>query len=614
MKWLALMERGRRGHAGILTGSELARRRRSVAEPLRCSGRWPYTRAMAYCGTTIARCVVAAFFGLAVSLASAQQKTGPAAVATANPIATAAGFSILDRGGNAFDAAVAVSATLAVVEPFGSGIGGGGFWLLYRDADKRYVVIDGREVAPREAHARMYLDERGEIVPGRSIDGALAAGIPGEPAALVHLAGRYGKLPLAESLAPAIRAARDGFELSEGYRRVARFRLAALRASASATATFLKNGEVPPLGHRIVQRDLARTLERIASNGHAGFYGGTLAKQLVDGVRAAGGIWTLEDLTDYRVIEREPVVGEFRGARVISAPPPSSGGVALLAMLNMLDVYPKVALSSLTGRHLQIEAMRRAYRDRAEFLGDPDFVSVPVSKLTSRAHAMTLSKSIRLDAATPSASLPSAIAAASGRHTTHFSIQDREGNRVAATLSINYPFGSGLVAPGTGVLLNDEMDDFAAKPGVPNAYGLIGAQANAIAPGKRMLSSMSPTFVETDERIAILGTPGGSRIITMVLQGILGVLDGQSAEAIVRAPRFHHQFLPDVVQFEPGALSGEEEATLRRMGHALKRLDDRYGNMQVVIANRKTGALEAASDPRGEGTAVVRGVRPDRTH
>lgn len=561
---------------------------------------------MALARVTIARCFFVAFLGLAVSLAHAQEKAAQAAVATAHPAATAAGFAMLEQGGNAFDAAVAVSATLAVVEPFGSGIGGGGFWLLYRAADKRHVVIDGREVAPRQAHERMYQDERGAIVPGLSIDGALAAGIPGEPAALVHLAERYGKLPLTKSLEPAIRAARDGFEVSDGYRRVAQFRLAALRASASAAAIFLKDGEVPPRGHRIVQHDLARTLERIASDGHAGFYGGALARQLVGGVRAAGGIWTPEDLRDYRVKEREPVVGEFRGARIVSVPPPSSGGVALLTMLNMLDVYPKVALSSLTGRHLLIEAMRRAYRDRAEFLGDPDFVPVPVARLTSRAHAMALSESIRLDAATPSADLPPAVAVPGGRHTTHFSIWDREGNRVAATLSINYPFGSGLVVPGTGVLLNDEMDDFAAKPGVPNVYGLVGAQANAIAPGKRMLSSMSPTFVETSDRIGILGTPGGSRIITMVLQGILGVMDGQSARDIVRAPRLHHQYLPDEVQFEPGALSGEEESKLRQMGHVLKRLDDRYGNMQVVIFDSKRGTLDAASDPRGEGRAAVR--------
>ena len=560
------------------------------------------------CVVTIrARRLLAAIVLVALApLALAQQRVAQEAIAAAHPVATAAGLSILDQGGNAFDAAVAVSATLAVVEPYSSGLGGGGFWLLYRARDSRYVMIDGREVAPGRARAWMYQDERGEIIPGRSINGVLAAGIPGEPAALVHLAERYGRLPLATSLAPAIHAARGGFEVGPAYQRVVRFRSGVLRASASAAAVFLKNGDVPPLGHRIIQVELARTLERIALGGHAGFYAGPLAKQLVGGVRAAGGIWSLEDLRDYRIIEREPVVGTFRGARIISAPPPSSGGVALLTMLNILDGYPQVGFSSLTGKHLLVEAMRRAYRDRAEFLGDPDFVTVPVQWLTSGAHAAALRKSIRLQAATPSADLPTATMAESGRHTTHFSIQDREGNRVAATLSINYPFGSGFVPTDTGVLLNDEMDDFASKPGAPNIYGLIGAQANAIAPGKRMLSSMSPTFVETQNRVAILGTPGGSRIITMVLHGILGVMDGKSAEEIVRAPRFHHQYLPDVVQFEPGALSEGEQSGLARMGHLLKPLDERYGNMQAVIFDRKAGVLEAASDPRGEGRAAVR--------
>ena len=562
---------------------------------------------MPFAPKSVARCLlVVVVLGCFAPLAGAKQPAAPAAVATAHPVATAAGLAILDEGGNAFDAAVAVSATLAVVEPFSSGLGGGGFWLLYRAQDAHYVMVDGREVAPRRAHASMYQNDRGEIVPGRSIDGALAAGIPGEPAALVHVAERYGRLPLARSLAPAIRAARDGFRVGPAYRRLARLRLEALRASASASLVFLKNGEVPPLDHRIVQADLAHTFERIADKGRAGFYEGALARQLVEGVQAAGGIWKLEDLRDYRVAERAPIVGMFRGARIISAPPPSSGGVALLAMLNILDGYPKVGLSSLTGKHLLIESMRRAYRDRAEFLGDPDFVSVPVARLTSQAHAMTLRQSIRLDAATPSAELAPVPVSGSGHHTTHFSIQDRDGNRVAATLSINYPFGSGFVVPGTGVLLNDEMDDFAAKPGVPNVYGLVGAQANAIAPGKRMLSSMSPTFVETPDRVALLGTPGGSRIITMVLHGILAVLDGKSAAQIVGAPRFHHQYLPDVVQFEIDALDEDERSGLAGMGHVLKALDERYGNMQVVVFNRKSGALDAASDPRGEGRAIVR--------
>ncbi len=531
-------------------------------------------------------------------------QAAPVAIASADPQATAAGIAVLEQGGNAFDAAVAVSATLAVVEPFSSGLGGGGFWLLYRARDDHDVMIDGRETAPHAAHARMYQDARGEVVPGLSIDGALAAAIPGAPAALVHLAERYGRLPLAVSLAPAIAAARDGFVVTPHYRRLARFRLPSLRASPAAAAVFLDDGEVSALGSRIRQPALADTLERLAAHGRAGFYEGELATRLVEGVHAAGGIWTLADLRDYRVIERAPLRGEYRGARIVTAPPPSAGGVALLTMLNTLATGESPP-SPLFGKHLLIESMRRAYRDRAEFLGDPDFVPVPVALLTSRAHALQLRQSIRLDAATPSAALPPVAVNDSGRHTTHFSIQDQDGNRVAATLSINYPFGSGFMPPGTGVLLNDEMDDFSVKAGAPNVYGLIGSRANAIAPGKRMLSSMTPTFVDTGDRVAILGTPGGSRIITMVLHALLGVVDGRSAEEIVRQPRFHHQYLPDVVQFEAGALSWRERRQLRRLGHTLKKLDDPYGNMQVVIFDRRSGQLEAASDPRGEGAARV---------
>ncbi len=531
-------------------------------------------------------------------------QAAPVAIASAHPQATAAGIAVLEQGGNAFDAAVAVGATLAVVEPFSSGLGGGGFWLLHRARDDHDVMIDGRETAPGAAHARMYQDARGEVVPGLSIDGALAAAIPGAPAALAHLAERYGRLPLAASLAPAITAARDGFVVTLHYRRLAQFRLASLRASPAAAAVFLDDGEVPALGSRIRQPALAEALERLAAHGRAGFYEGELAARMVEGVRAAGGIWTLADLRDYRVIERAPLRGEYRGARIVTAPPPSAGGVALLTMLNVLAAGESPP-SPLLGKHLLIESMRRAYRDRAEFLGDPDFVPVPVAPLTSRAYAQQLRQSIRLDAATPSAALPPVAVTDSGWHTTHFSIQDRDGNRVAATLSINYPFGSGFMPPGTGVLLNDEMDDFSIKPGVANVYGLIGNHANAIAPGKRMLSSMTPTFVETEDRVAILGTPGGSRIITMVLHALLAVVDGRSAEEIVRQPRFHHQYLPDVVQFETGALSAREQKQLRRLGHILKKLDDPYGNMQVVIFDKHSGRLEAASDPRGEGEARV---------
>ncbi len=529
-------------------------------------------------------------------------------VASAHPAASRAGLEIFHQGGNAFDAAVAVAATLAVVEPYSSGLGGGGFWLLHLAEDGRQVFLDGRERAPLAATRDMYLDAAGNAVPGASLDGPLAAGIPGVPAALVHLAREYGRLPLAQSLAPAIRAAREGFAVTPRYRRMAAFRRDALRASPAAARIFLLDGEVPPEGHLIRQPELAAVLERLGREGRAGFYRGETARRLVAGVRAAGGIWSQRDLEDYRVVEREPVTFRYRGARIVTAPPPSSGGVALATMLNILAGYELDGLAPAARIHLITEAMRRAYRDRAVYLGDPDFVQVPVALLTSPAYAAGLRAGIHPARATPSALLPGVAEAAPGTHTTHYSIIDAEGNRVAATLSINWPFGSGFVAPGTGILLNDEMDDFAARPGAPNAYGLVGAEANAIAPGKRMLSSMSPTFVETPDRIAVLGTPGGSRIITMVLHAILGVVAGDSAADIVARPRWHHQYLPDEIQYERGAFDGATLARLAAMGHRLREVAP-YGNMQVVIAERDSGIVTGAADPRGEGlvaTSVLR--------
>jgi gamma-glutamyltranspeptidase/glutathione hydrolase len=514
-------------------------------------------------------------------------------------------MEILGAGGNAFDAAVAVSAALAVVEPYSSGIGGGGFWLLHRERDGLEVMVDGREKAPLAAHRNMYLDKEGAVVPGLSVDGALAAGIPGEPAALVHIARRYGRLPLGRTLAPAIRLAQQGFRVDKHYRELARFRLGALQNDAEAAQLFLDDNQVPGEGTRIVQPDLATTLQAIARHGNAGFYRGPVAAQLVNGVRAAGGIWSLDDLAQYRVVEREPIRGDYQGMRITSAAPPSSGGIALVSMLNMLAEFPLQEFDAATRTHVIIEAMRRAYRDRAEFLGDADFVQVPVARLTSPEHAAGLARSIDLEQATPSSTLGSAGVRAGGQDTTHFSVLDGEGNRVAATLSINYPFGACMVPPGTGVLLNDEMDDFSAKPGVPNVYGLVGATANAIEPGKRPLSSMSPTFVESDAGIAILGTPGGSRIITMVLLGILDLAAGNKPESWVSLPRFHHQYLPDVVQYEPGALDDGQLKALAKRGHAFKALGASYGNMQAIYRDRKTGQLYPASDPRGGGDARV---------
>jgi gamma-glutamyltranspeptidase/glutathione hydrolase len=527
------------------------------------------------------------------------------AVASAHPLATEAGMEVLGAGGNAFDAAIAVSAALAVVEPYSSGIGGGGFWLLHRARDGKQVMIDGRERAPLQAHPDMYLDAAGAVDPGLSIDGPLAAAIPGEPAALAHLAEQYGRLPLAATLAPAISLAESGFEVDSYYRRMAEFRLPVLRRYAASARTFLVEGGVPELGHVIRQPELAATLRALASRGRAGFYQGELAERLVTGVAAAGGIWTRDDLSQYRVVERDPVVFEYAGRRIVSASPPSSGGVALATMLNILQGFDLTDLDEAQRTHLIVEAMRRAYRDRAHYLGDPDYVELPLQRLLHPWYAAGLRASIRSDRATPSAALPGTAEPPQGVHTSHFSVLDREGNRVAATLSINYPFGSGYVVPGTGVLLNDEMDDFSAKPGVPNAYGLVGAEANAIAPGKRPLSSMSPTFVETRDGVAVLGTPGGSRIITMVLLAVLDLVAGNGPDSWVSLPRFHHQYLPDVIQHEAGALSESVRAALEARGHSLRRLDDGYGNMQALFWDFGSGRVEAASDPRGIGTVRV---------
>lgn len=527
------------------------------------------------------------------------------AVASAHPLATRAGMEILAAGGNAFDAAVAVSAALAVVEPASSGLGGGGFWLLH-GADGKDVMIDGRERAPLAAGRDMYLDAKGNVTPRLSLDGPLAAAVPGEPAALVHLAQAYGRLPLASSLAPAIRLARDGFAVDARYRQLVRFRLDALRASPAAASVFLRNNDVPPEGAVITQPDLAGTLSAIAERGNDGFYKGELATRLVKGVRAAGGIWSKQDLASYRVVERTPVVGHYRGWRVTSAPPPSSGGVALITMLNILSGYDLATMNETTRTHLIIEAMRRAYRDRAEYLGDPDFVTVPVSLLTNPFYAAGLRAGIRLDQATPSDMLPRATGGDASVDTTHFSILDKEGNAVAATLSVNIPFGSAFMPSGTGVVLNDEMDDFSAKPGTPNVYGLVGEEANAIAPGKRPLSSMTPTFLDGDGGLAILGTPGGSRIISMVLLASLDLTAGGDAASAVNVKRFHHQYLPDIVEYEPGALSPERVSALEAMGHRLRALGRHYGNMQVVSWNKKEARVSAASDPRGGGLAEVR--------
>lgn len=528
-----------------------------------------------------------------------------AAIASAHPHATDAGREILGQGGNAFDAAVAIAAALAVVEPTSSGLGGGGFWLLHRAHDAHQVMVDARERAPLAAHARMYLDASGAVVPRASLDGALAAAIPGAPAALVHVAQRYGRLPLARSLAPAIRLARAGFVASARYRRLAQRRRSALAASADAARIFLRDGEAPLVGTLIQQPELAQVLERLARAGRDGFYAGATMRALVSGVRAAGGIWTAEDLTAYQVVERAPVRGRYREVEVSAAALPSAGGVVLVQMLNILQGYELDKLAPATRAHRLVEAMRRAYRDRACFLGDPDHVAVDIARLLDTRYASELRDTITPAAATASAGLPGCAFAEEGQQTTHLSVIDREGNRVAATLTINTPFGSAFVPPGTGVLLNNEMDDFAAKTGVPNAYGLVGSAANAIAPGKRPLSSMTPTFLETPDTVVILGTPGGSRIISMVLLATLEFAhDRGKPQDWVALPRFHHQYLPDRLMYESGAFAAAERSALEALGYELEERAA-YGDMQIVAWYKRAGQVAAVSDPRGEGRAWI---------
>ena len=535
-----------------------------------------------------------------VTLASDQQ----AAIASAHPLATQAGFEILEQGGNAFDAAVAVSAALAVVEPAGSGLGGGGFWLLHRAEDGFQTMVDGRETAPAKAHGDMYLNTDGSVNKDLSLNGPLAAAIPGVPAALDHLTQKYGKLSLKQNLAPAIRYAKQGFTISEHYQRLAKFRLATLKQSIEASQTILDNGELPQVGHKLIQTNLANTLTQIAIHGRAGFYQGQVAEKLVSGVQQTGGIWTKQDLLKYQIKEREPITFSYNGYKVTSAALPSSGGIVLASIFNQLSALNYDKFDKETQQHLLVEGIRRAYFDRSRYLGDSDFVDVPVNYLTSMEYAKKLANSINPNKASMSAELVDD--AAKGEDTTHFSIIDAQGNRVSATLSINYPFGSGFIPEGTGVLLNDEMDDFSAKVGAANAYGLVGNDANAIEANKRPLSSMSPSFIENDAQLMVIGTPGGSRIITMVMHGLLDFIAGKSASEIVSKPRFHHQYLPDAVQVES---IGFDEKILRSFtdkGHKIKQLNRQYGNMHVVIKDKDTGQVSAASDPRGEGLAKVK--------
>jgi gamma-glutamyltranspeptidase/glutathione hydrolase len=547
----------------------------------------------------------AAQAGSRVSAPAASHPPG-AAIASGHALATKAGLDMIRAGGNAFDAAVAVSATLSVVEPISSGIGGGGFFLLHDASSGKDIFVDARETAPASATPAAFLDEQGELNRDRATNGPWSAGIPGLPAALVHLAQKYGRLPLQTTLAPAIRLAREGFEIYPRLEKGYASRREVMERYRGTRAVFLADGTPPTTGEVLKQPELARTLELIAAKGFDGFYRGETAKKLLAAVKEEGGRWRAGELAGYQVKEREPLRFRYRGWDVTTAPPPSSGGVALAEILQVLAGWDLSKLDDAHRHHVIVEAMRRAYRDRTIYLGDPDFVKVPLRRLVSPDYAAGLRATIHPDKATPSALLSGQPAPLEDEETTHFSILDAEGNRVSATQTVNLLYGSGMVAPGTGVLLNNEMDDFALRPGTPNAFGVMGFAANAPQAGKRMLSSMTPSFIESADKLAVIGAPGGSRIITEVLLGILGYDAGLNAQQVAALPRFHHQWLPDAISAEKGAIDPATVAALQAMGHTVNAAEPTWGNLQTVSWDKRTGALEGGSDPRNPvGNAEV---------
>jgi gamma-glutamyltranspeptidase / glutathione hydrolase len=524
------------------------------------------------------------------------------AIASAHPLATRAGMQVLAKGGNAFDAAVAVASALAVVEPYASGLGGGGFLLLHRESDGTDVMLDAREIAPGKASPALYLGADGKPVEKASVAGMKAAGIPGIPAALVWLAERYGRLSLSVSIAPAIGLAREGFAADERFAFVVGLRKNLVQDNPQLASVFLDHGQQPAPGFVVRQPQLANTLEMLAARGRDGFYAGEIARRMVAAVQVGGGVWELEDLQRYKVVERAAQRITYRGAKITCAALPSAGGLTLAQALQILERFPLRELDPAQRIHLVTEALRRSYQDRARYLGDPDFVEPP-HWLGTRAYADRRASTIDLKRATSSETLS---AMGEGDNTTHFSIVDAAGNRVAATLSINLPFGAGVMAGDTGVVLNDEMDDFAILPNTENAYHLVGGANNQVQPYKRPLSSMTPTFVEDERGVLVLGTPGGSRIISMLLLGILDYVDrpDRDIERLVSAPRYHHQYLPDRIEYEPGALPQPRIDALQALGHTVQEGRRRWGNMQAVYVERASGEASAYSDPRSKGGAL----------
>jgi gamma-glutamyltranspeptidase / glutathione hydrolase len=525
-------------------------------------------------------------------------------VVSSQHLASEVGAAILRQGGNAIDAAVAVGYALAVTHPCCGNIGGGGFMTIHL-ADGRNTFINFRERAPMAATAGMFLDAGGNPIVDKSLDGYLAVGVPGTVLGLETARREYGTLPSATLIAPSILLADEGFTLTRGDVDVLAEGNDAFRRQANVSPVFLKDSQPLQPGERLVQKDLARTLRAVSEGGTQAFYHGAIAEAVAAASKANGGLLTKEDFADYTVTESKPITCAYRGYLIISAPPPSSGGVTLCEMLRILEGYPLKALGfhSSQSLHLLTEAMRYAYRDRNEFLGDPVFVNNPVERLLSEAHVRAVRSQIRAHRAGVSTAMGAPAAADEHANTTHYSVADRAGNVVSVTFTINDSFGAKVIAGDTGFFLNDEMDDFTAKPGSPNLFGLIQGKANAIAPGKRPLSSMTPSIVLKDGKpVLAVGTPGGSRITTTVLQVIVNVIDhGLSLQEAIDAPRIHHQWLPDTLASEPFALSADTAAALTRMGYHLVPLKP-WGSANSVeaigVATDDTALAAALQFPR----------------
>jgi gamma-glutamyltranspeptidase / glutathione hydrolase len=524
-------------------------------------------------------------------------------VVTSEPVASAVGVQILKAGGNAVDAAVAVGFALAVTYPYAGNIGGGGFMLIRR-ADGKKTLIDYREEAPGAATRNMYLDAQGNVIPEASTVGALSVGVPGTVAGLAQAEREYGKLGLRRVMEPAIRLAEQGFPVSYWLSKSLRSHRELLSKFEESRRIFLREGDLYKSGDILKQPELARTLRLIAHKGPEAFYHGAIANEIVGTMKKYHGIISLGDLAGYKAKERQPLEGHFRGYDVLAAPPPSSGGVALIEMLNILDPLDLGTPDSYASMHLIAEAMRRAYADRAAYLGDTDFVSVPVQGLTSPQYAAKLRKEIL--ESKPDAPVSAGRAQAFERtETTHFSVVDDAGNAVSNTYTLNGGYGSGVTVEGAGFLLNDEMDDFTSKPGTPNMYGLIQSAANAIGPRKRPVSSMTPVIVFQDNNVRlVLGSPGGSTIINTVLQVLLNVLVYKmDVLEAVSAPRFHDQWQPDQLTVEDRGFSADTLEKLKQAGYKVVS-GDSIGECEAIQVDPETSWRFGAADPRGSGKAV----------